>query len=431
MERNTENMVKKSDIYKWIIIGIFGVGLLLRIFMVLNYGVALRVFADDRHYISGAIQFLKNGHVVGNLLYEPTLISMPGQFLWLALFVKIFGYTQSGLTMVHMCFAVIDSFTLIGVYKLSKKALNQTVAFIAAGIYAVYIPIICQTGLFMTENITVFGIVWFLYFAVRFCNSKSEKDFLIMFLFYFIALLQRTTVALLPVILIFYFIRKGFPIKKMVAWGAYAAVLLVILLAPWWYRNYLAVGEFIPTTVGGDAFLGGTYYSETVEFENNMSLAETRDAFNDPTEENSLYNRMQHQSEYAMERIKEWWAKDKSDLLYTYLIKKPYFSWYSTLRYGEIFDISISLLDRIHRCMLALSGIGFVIGLCNKNCRIGAVTVGFVMLYFAIFTSIFLPFVGYNYPAYFAMLILASVAISTFINYLMVIYYRIKQRIRR
>lgn len=409
-----------------LIIIIFIIALGFRLFTLFNYGNDLKVLMDDRHYVYGAIQFLKNGHIVGNMVSEPTIISMPGTFMWLAALMKIFGYTQTGLILIRACFCIMDCITLIGIYKFVKKILSEKVALIAAIFYAVGIPFVCVSNLFMSEPITVFGIVWFLYYAVIYCETRKDKYFLLLFLFYFIALLQRTTVAFIPVVVLVYYIKKGFPIKLILTRCLYAGILVSVLLSPWWYRNYLATGEFIPTTVGGDAFLGGTYYFDSLEMEDELTFDEARIAFTNPSDINPTYMRMQREEEYAKERIGAMWQQNKIELLKTYLIEKPYYSWYGTTRYGLIYDISSATLDQVHRICLCLAGFGVLIGLYKKELRLGTIICMSVMIYYTIFTAIFLPFAGYNFPAYFAMLALAAIPIQIAADFIINGYSRLK-----
>lgn len=125
---------------------------------------------------------------------------------------------------------------------------------------------------------------------------------------------------------------------------------------------------------------------------------------------------MERQAEYGVQRIKEVWKADKMDFLKTYLIKKPYLSWVSTTRRGIIFDISAQTLDTIHQVFLGLAAIGAIVGLFQKKTRNGTGICLCGILYFSIFTSVFLPFSGYNFPAYFFVITLAAIAVEAAIK---------------
>lgn len=397
--------------HKNVLLIIFFIAVAVRVFTVINYGENLKIFVDDRHYLYGAVNFIKTGHIPGNPASEHTVISMPGTYLWLAALMKIFGYTQSGLHWVRISLGIIDCFSLLGVYKFAKEVLGVRVALFSALFYAIGIPFVCSSVLTMSDSLTIFGLVWFFYFAVKYCKTKKDTDFLLMFFFYFIALLQRTTVAFIPITLIVFYWKNKFPIKLLISRCIYAICLLCVLLAPWWYRNYLITDTFLPTTVGGDAFLGGTYYFD-FELKNEMPFNEARVAFSDATEEDSVYQRMLRESDYAKERIKNAWAYDKSEFLKTYLLKKPYYSWRAVMVRGIIFDISSATQNQIYKVTVLLACCGFLVGLLQKKKQQGTLFCMFGIIYYSIFTAIFLPFAGYNFPAYFFGVILAAIAVE-------------------
>ncbi|MCI8341774.1 MAG: glycosyltransferase family 39 protein [Firmicutes bacterium] len=403
--------------HKNFILAIIGLAFLIRVLLVFNYGNRLYTFYDDKNYIYGAIMFIKNrGIVTFPYTEEQMMYAMPGTMMLLGFLFKIFSYTQNGMNICRIIWGGgIGSLTIYGIYKIVSRTMNEKIAVITMINLAIWPPVILNDCLFLSDTPMILCLVWFVYFTLKFCDSKSDRDFIALMAFYLGMIIFRSNFAIIPLAFIFYFWHNKFPIKELFVKGIYAVVIIVMFLTPWWIRNYKVVGEFVPMISSGDALLGGTMTGKGFP-EAEMTLDEYRYAFTDENAVNIVYERMEKEKELGLERLAQWWKDDKAGLIKNYLITKPAMSLGSPYYQMEIFDISSSLMKKIYRFYIFMAAIGVALGLINKKHRQISFLFILFIAYSVLMCGIFLPFPGYNKPIIPFLFVFASMGMMFAFN---------------
>jgi hypothetical protein len=125
----------------------------------------------------------------------------------------------------------------------------------------------------------------------------------------------------------------------------------LIVLGPWWARNYIQFDKFIPLTAGaGNPLLLGTYQGKGYPEGKNMAELEVELHAKYPNLE--AHEFMELEEKIAKDKMKEWWKTDRNSMIESYLILKPEIMWkkpyYSIEHNIEVFNVSAKDMNEIH-----------------------------------------------------------------------------------
>ncbi|MGK7376418.1 glycosyltransferase family 39 protein [Planococcus sp. 1R117A] len=390
---------------------ILAVGFLLRLGVIVTYGSDLSLQSDDKGYVKSAINLLNTGMLTYHDPDMPTVHIMPGQSILLAFIFLLFGKGSFGILMGKLIFIGIGTFNIFMVYKIGKIIGNKFIGLLSAAMLAIFIPQILTDNLFITETPFMAALFLLLYYSIKLANEPSNwKYFFILMSSYLAVVMFKATFALYPVLLLIYFILKKYPVKIGLKQLGVAAIMLLIVLGPWWARNYVQFGDFIPLTGGGgNPLLLGTYQGAGKELGDPYQVEMDRNY--EQYEGQNTYYRLQGQNELAKERISMWWAEDKESFLETYLKLKPIKQWETHFYWIEIYGFSKWQINIIHQhivdwALWSLIALLFV----RRRWKEYLLLIS-IIVYNLGLNSIFFAFPRYNQPLMFILFIGISTAV--------------------
>lgn len=371
-------------------------GLILRLGVLIKYGFNVTLDSDDLSYVNSAINLIKTGTLTYMYRTEPTVLITPGVPLILAGIFKIFDYGSFGMFVAKIVFIIIGIIGVYATYLIGKYLKSVEAGLIAALLIALSIPHILSSNLFLTETPFMTAFLFLIYYSMKLSGTKQMNDFYLLLFFYVICLFFRTTVALYPVLLLPFYLLKKYPIKLMFKQIMIAALFLIILIAPWIYRNYLIVGEFVPLTgLSGSPLLEGTFQGKG--YPNSETLDEIRKNLKSEHYSN-VYFRIQKEKEIAKERIRTWWNYDKASFLESYLIFKPKKFW-TNFYWIEIFNFTIPFVNISHDVVVDIGKISILLlfVLYREKWKENLFII-LVFIYFTIIHSVYYSFGRYSHP---------------------------------
>ncbi|QDP41616.1 ArnT family glycosyltransferase [Radiobacillus deserti] len=408
MNKRILRFLQSSKLYIGIIL-LIAFGLRLGVF--LYYGWDLSIGSDDTGYVRSAKTLLDTGMLTYHKPNDtPTVHIMPGQPLFLAAIFLIFGTGAIGTIAGKIIFILLGVGCVYFVYLIGKYVGNVWIGLMTALMLACFLPQILTDNLFLTETPFMFCFIAMIYYSLRLANERTWKNFYLLMAFYLLAVLFKATIALFPFLLLFYFVIKKYPIKLAIKQLGVAAIILVVVLGPWWVRNYIQFGDFIPLTGGaGNPLLLGTYqgegylYGETYEDTVIKISKEHPDA--------NAYEHLQYQYDAAIERMEMWHNKDSDSFWRSYLQLKPQMQWDGQFYWKEIYSVTKEFMDRIHNrivdlALLSLLAVPFMKGKRKEYLFL----IGFI-LYNTIFNSIYYAYDRYNQPLMFILFLGIATAI--------------------
>src|SRR5271157_5271325 len=243
------------------------VGLAARI-AVTNYGgwATLPVSGSDSSEYDSYAWNLAQGHGYsgispdvkkpdGQLLEHPTAYRSPGtSVLWAGLYWT-FGHRYS-IVRIFQC--VLDSLTILLIYGIGRKCFSDTVALLAAAIYAVWPTALLYSSQLMSEPLFTFLFCCFILFSLQFAERPSWPRSIAAGVLLGLAMLTRGNAVLMVALMIPWSVWQFRRIPRMVVRGLSISFVALVMLVPWTIRNYCVFHAFIPfQTGGGDVLLGG------------------------------------------------------------------------------------------------------------------------------------------------------------------------------
>lgn len=371
------------------------------IFSIIMKGVLLAFFPlfdfpDGRSYLSTAQLIVENGYL------WPTEINheAPLGFYYYSLLYP--AYDLLGGRWYLLGNVLMATLTIYWVYKIALEVFGQLVANVAALIMLLY-PYFNFYAIHPLLE-TPFNLVLYVgfYFAIRFMKSFDPK-YLYGFSFFFALtiLMKFSGLPMYPIILMLmlYFYQGRFGNMNAVKIGVKAIVVFVLVMSPWWVRNYHVHGGFVATSIGESGKVlytgnnpmnksGGGITGIDVDFsafEHLSSLEEKDQAMHDAA------------IKWIRENPTDWLILEARKLIrfYSPVVFTEYFNaWYyqalSLLTYGVVFAL-------------------FLVSLFYEKEK--KVLVSPLLLYMLLLTGIHLVFIAslrYRFPLEPFMIIMAS-----------------------
>jgi hypothetical protein len=199
--------------------------------------------------------------------------------------------------------------------------------------------------------------------------------------------LIRPTVALFPMFLFIYvYLLKRYDSVKIIKLAAAMAGSFIVIMSPWWVRNYIEIGDFIPLAASsGNPMLQGTYIDYRQTPENTFVYKLGRNAYeNDKIE-----------VEVAKKRMLEGFKSDFWGYLKWYTIGKTRNFWRGAFYWKEFLGIETNAVVFYHRLIL-LGFLGILIKLFNNYKK--ALLPVMILVYFNLVHCAYMAFDRYAYP---------------------------------
>jgi len=167
-------------------------------------------------------------------------------------FVSVFYFVLGHHPVAIKCLqALIDVATSFLIFVLLTGHPNR-IRVLAAGLWAFYIPAIFYTNLMMSETVFTFLLTLAAVLLTRYSEKRSSSAYLIGICLGVLVLFKPSALIFL-LVLPFFYRRLGLTLKSL----SPVVIAFVLVLAPWFLRNYVAFGRFSLASNGGMNLLIG------------------------------------------------------------------------------------------------------------------------------------------------------------------------------
>ena len=345
---------------------LLALGLALRVAAIVPYAMGPNTYSDDNGYLTSGITFARTGYIAYADPGLQTTAIGPGMPLLLGGLIALLGADPAGLVAAHIVFSCIGLLTAVAAYLLGALLCSRVAGLIAAGLCVLEPALLSVNIVFLTETpymcLNLFAI-YFLLASVR--EWRWGR--------YWAGVLCMCGAAFFK--------------------GLAAFVLLFI---PWWVRNGLLTGEFVPFTANrGDIQLMGSYigfgypegtYEEAV-------LQSDREAWEQGYQDD-MERRFARRGEMGKERLWEWFTENPLAFVASHLLYKPLALTVSHLRTVDL--MSDRLMALVWWGCLALAAWGLLCPRLGGRARRGYYAPAVYLLVATLITAIYAPLPRYG-----------------------------------
>lgn len=371
-----KNKIKSLFLDNWCILVVLIISLILHILALKELGFNYSLNSDDADYIKSGIVFLQTGEITMHDVLSAQI--MPGMTFLIAFMALIFGVGSKLIISLKILWLVMGLLTIYIVYKTIKLYSNQYIAAISC-LFFLAADYIWMDNLILTETPYILLFSLLIYHTLKLSTKANKKDFILIVIYYILAVFIRPTIGIFPIFLFVFLILKKYNFKLLIRQCIIAGIILLLCLIHWTYRNYKIFNHFIPLTYGtGNPLLLGTYQGsgyptdEELDYVKNVDEkmpAEMKYYLQNPNKKDYMtkYYSLEYDGLKAKYRMHEWWNKDKVSMLKSYLIYKPLQNFDNYFYWDTIMGISGNQLNVVRKVEIILFVISSILIFINKK----------------------------------------------------------------
>lgn len=371
-----KNKIKSLFLDNWCILVVLTISLILHVLALKELGFNYSLNSDDADYIKSGIVFLQTGKITMHDVLSAQI--MPGMTFLIAFMALIFGVGSKLIISLKILWLIMGLLTIYIVYKTIKLYSNQYIAAISC-LFFLAADYIWMDNLILTETPYILLFSLLIYHTLKLSTKANKKDFILIVIYYILAVFILPTIGIFPIFLFVFLILKKYNFKLLIRQCIIAGIILLLCLIPWTYRNYKIFNHFIPLTYGtGNPLLLGTYQGsgyptdEELDYVKNVDEkmpAEMKYYLQNPNKKDYMtkYYSLEYDGLKAKYRMHEWWNKDKISMLKSYLIYKPLQNFDNYFYWDTIMGISGNQLNVVRKVEIILFVISSILIFINKK----------------------------------------------------------------
>lgn len=370
---------------------------------------------DDVKYVNSA-KILLNKHTLAyNSGESPSAFIMPGMPFVLSGLMLIFGQGDAAVIAFRLLQVLLQGFSIYLIFVLANYLFNSRAAIIASIATALYLPDYFSSGVILSETMFRTTFIALICFSLLALKTNLTKHYAIVALLVGIACYFKPHTILFPVVLFIIWLVNRLSWKLIVKYTAIISTILVLILGPWWIRNYVTFDSFIPfTKSAGNPMLLGALVNNAAPSQGFF------DAHPEYTgDRNSLFVGSDDDNvETAKKIVKYGFKEEPLTYLKWYTVDKIKGLYQGVYYWKPVFGVSGEIIVVFHTLMMILGSIGLILMLI-QTIKQKNIPYLLLLLTLAYFTVIYIPFVAfsrYGYPNIFIIFIAAAFLISKLID---------------
>jgi len=354
---------------------------------------------DDVKYLRSADTLLKTGKFTYENPEKSTVFIMPGIVFVLLPFVKLFGL-EGAILPFQIFSAFLQTITIYVFFHMATRQFGKLSASIGLVALSCYIPLIYISTLLLTETCFLFCFAWLLYFSVMALEEKRKKYYIMAGIAWGMATLFRPMIFLYPLVIFMIWLLRKYSFREIVRNAMLVIIPFIFLLSPWWIRNAVTFGEFIPFTMSmGNPMLQGAFIDNKVYY----GLIEKLNKGQLQYSEDSLWNNYV-EMEFAKLVSDYYWKEDFWRYLKWNTLGKTWINFTDPYCRYEFLGLEYSQIEKQHLLYILMGVFGAL--MCVRRKR--NLLLMFTVLYLTVAPLTVLAYSRYMIPAVPIMILLGA-----------------------
>ncbi len=236
-----------------LLLAIFLIGLVLRLYFVFTYDESLLVNINDQSTFIRMAQRLLQERTFSSDEGRPTAYITPFYPLFLSAIYFLFGYN---LLYARIVQAFLGALTCLIVYFITKEIFNRSIAVLAFFLMSIHYFFIRYGAHLLSENLFILLVALSMLYLIKFSKRPSYLYAALFGIFCSLATLTRSAYFLFPfMIMAIFWIMPNFTAttrKKLLRFCLIIVLCVILPISVWTVRNFCVFRSFIPlgTEVG-------------------------------------------------------------------------------------------------------------------------------------------------------------------------------------
>ena len=193
-----KDKIKKFIKENWCILVVLLLSIILHIFATIDLGINYTINSDDASYIESGITFIKTGKITMHGVISAQI--MPGMTFLIGFISLIFGTGTVFMYALKILWALMGIGTIYVVYKTIRLYSNKYISTIPC-IFFLAIDYIWMDNMILTETPYIFLFSLLVYHTLKLVLNPNKKDYILIVLYYIMAVFIRPNIGLYPVFL--------------------------------------------------------------------------------------------------------------------------------------------------------------------------------------------------------------------------------------
>ncbi|GGN92877.1 glycosyltransferase family 39 protein [Saccharibacillus kuerlensis] len=218
---------------------------------------------DDVKYVQTADRLLETGVLTYNTGSEPSTFIMPLFPIVLAGVRWIAG--EDGTMLLRILQGAFQALGVYLMFVLARRVFDSSrIAMVAAFLLAIYLPDYFISGSILTESMFRICLMLTVCLLLKGLDRPGWFNWALFAAAWTALCYFKPHAAPLPLVPGLFWLARRYSFKRMLGYTTVILSVFVLLMSPWWVRNYEVFGRFIPFTqaAGSPMILGSTAFGQ-------------------------------------------------------------------------------------------------------------------------------------------------------------------------